>query len=561
MDGKTNAGSSDFDRLSTTWNRRAMTLASTDINDTQDDSQPWWRGATLYHAYVRSVADSDGDGFGDIGGLINKLDYLQRLGIAGLWLSPTMPSPNHDWGYDVSNYKDVQHDLGDLGALDHLIHEAGNRGIRIILDLVPNHTSSEHPWFLDAKSSRTSPYRNYYIWADAREDGSLPNNWIDDTGEVGWTWEPATEQYYFHNFLKEQPDLNWWETKVHQEFDEIMTFWFDRGIAGFRIDVANGLYHDLELRDNPENPNAVIWDKNVQGRYGLEHLYNFNQPEVHSVYRSWRAAAEQRPTPPLLLGETWVARVDELAPYYGENDELQLGFNFPLIFADFTSTDLSGIVAESFARFPEGADTVWAASNHDLPRMGTRWANGDPRKIRLAHFVLALLPGTFVIYYGDELGMVDSDIPSALQQDPLTAGQLNGQWPRDNARAPMRWNSSPSGGFTDGEAWLPLHPDPLVNVEDEEQSPDSVLSLVKQLVAIHSTLLKSARTYDQLDVRPDRWMFRSGDITVAANFSDEPIEVNIEGAVLLRSDTADASVPLNLAPWSAMAVADGSFTW
>ena len=210
---------------------------NSELND--DAVAPWWRGATLYHAYVRSFADSDADGYGDIGGLIDKLDYLEWLGISGLWLSPTMPSPNRDWGYDVSDYVDVQSDLGSLASIDALISEAGKRGIRIILDLVPNHTSSEHPWFISASSSRESPYRNYYVWADAREDGSLPNNWIDDTGEVAWTWEPRTEQYYFHNFIAEQPDLNWWEPAVHKEFDLIMEFWFQRGVAGFRIDTRD----------------------------------------------------------------------------------------------------------------------------------------------------------------------------------------------------------------------------------------------------------------------------------------------------------------------------------
>jgi alpha-glucosidase len=515
----------------------------------------WWRGATLYHAYVRSFADSDGDGHGDIQGLIDHLDYLEWLGIRGLWLSPTMPSPNFDWGYDVSDYTGVQPDLGTLDTMDRLIAEAGERGIRVILDLVPNHTSSEHPWFLAAKSSRESPYRNYYVWADAKPDGSLPNNWIDDTGEVGWTWEPVTGQYYFHNFIAEQPDLNWWEPEVHREFARIMDFWYRKGVAGFRIDVANGLYKDRELRDNPEHPNAYIYDKNIQGRYGLQHVYNFNQPEVHGVYRDWRVAADQWPSQKLLLGETWVARVDELAPYYGAGDELRLAFNFPLIFSEFNPIELADIVSTSFESFPDGSDTVWAGSNHDLPRLGTRWANGDDRKIRLANFVLAMLPGTFVVYYGDELGMVDSDIPDALQKDPLTAGQLNGQWPRDNARAPMRWDASETGGFSSATPWLPVHPDRAVNVADERAASDSVLGLVRHLIAAHAHYLGDGATYEQIEVRDDRWMFRSGPLTIAANFSDTAMPVTINGELVAHSTVhpLPSAGPL-LEPWSAVAV-------
>ncbi|MCW2526558.1 MAG: hypothetical protein JWM76_1418, partial [Pseudonocardiales bacterium] len=248
---------------------------------------PWWVGATIYHAYVRSFRDSDGDGHGDLNGLIQGLPYLQWLGIRGLWLSPTMPSPNRDWGYDVSDYRGVHPDLGTTEDLQRLVTAAGERGIRIVLDLVANHTSSDHPWFRQARQSPDSPYRDYYVWADAKADGSRPNNWLDDTGQPAWTWDPIAGQYYLHNFLDAQPDLNWWSEDVNAEFDEILEYWFDRGIAGFRIDVANGLYKDARLRDNPEHEDAFIYGK-VQGRYGLQHVHNFNLGEVHNVYRRWR---------------------------------------------------------------------------------------------------------------------------------------------------------------------------------------------------------------------------------------------------------------------------------
>ena len=517
-----------------------------------DDVAAWWRGGTVYHAYVRSVQDSNDDGYGDLRGLINRVDYFRWLGIAALWMSPIMPSPDRDWGYDVSDYCNVHADLGSLEDLDELIRVYGEHGIRVVLDLVPNHTSSQHPWFVESRSSRDSPYRDYYVWADAKPDGSPPNNWIDDTGEPGWTWDDMAGQFYFHNFLDAQPDLNWWNPKVHDEFDKIMDFWFDRGVAGFRIDVANGLYKDAELRDNPAHPRAYIYDTEIQGRYGLQHVYNFNRPEVHDVYRRWRSRAEERPQAPLLMGETWVARVEELAPYYGEGDELQLALNFPLIFAPFEARALAQVVRDSIAAFPDDACPVWAGSNHDLPRLATRWAGGDLRKARLAQTVLATLPGTFVVYYGDELGMADSDIPAALHRDPLTAGGLNGQWPRDNARAPMRWDASDVGGFSAGNPWLPTHPDRQQSVDDERADPTSVLHLVRALIQLRRKVLSDVDArYREIEVGDRIWVFDSGPLRVTANFSDAPRALESTGEALLSSLTVAAPQPAPLQPWEA----------
>jgi alpha-glucosidase len=515
-------------------------------------SPAWWHGGTLYHAYVRSFQDTDGDGFGDIRGLTDKLDYLQWLGVDGLWLSPTTPSPNRDWGYDVANYLDVQPDLGSLADLDALISGAKDRGVRVILDLVANHTSDQHPWFIESRTSRDSPYRDYYVWSDAKPDGSLPNNWIDDTGEPGWTWDETAGQYYFHNFLDAQPDLNWWNPNVRQEFDRIVRFWFDRGIAGFRIDVANGLYKDAQLRDNPAHPRAYIYDTEIQGRYGLQHLYNFNQPEVHAVYRHWREIAEEYPEPRLLLGETWVARVDELAPYYGpDGNELQLGFNFPFIFTPFEAEAMARVVRESLAAFPVGSCPIWAGSNHDLPRMGTRWAGGDPRKLRLAHTILATLPGAFTVYYGDELGMVDSDISAEHQRDPLTQGGLNGQWPRDNARAPMRWDGTEHGGFSTGTPWLPLPDDRTANVADQRKAADSTLNLIRSLIRLRRDRFSGhVVPYTEVAVAAELWAYRSGNLTVIANFGGDPIELDDGVMPLLRSSSADARSWVN--SWEAV---------
>ena len=246
-----------------------------------NDDAAWWRDGVLYQIYVRSFADSNGDGIGDLRGVIEHLDHLGWLGVDGVWLSPVNPSPDLDWGYDVSDYRDVHPDLGDLRTLDELVGEAGSRGIRILLDLVPNHTSDRHPWFVDARSSRDAAHRDWYVWADPRADGSPPNNWRSIFGGSAWELDPTTGQYYLHNFLPEQPDLNWWNEEVRHEFDDILRFWFDRGIAGFRIDVANGLIHDPELRDNPA---ATEDDPPEIRRRGQRQVYNLNRPEVHEIY-------------------------------------------------------------------------------------------------------------------------------------------------------------------------------------------------------------------------------------------------------------------------------------
>ncbi len=318
----------------------------------------WWQGATLYQLYVRSWQDSDGDGYGDLRGIIARLDYLEWLGVDGVWLSPTMPSPDHDWGYDVSDYRGVHPELGTMDDLDELIRAAGQRGLRVLLDLVPNHTSSAHPWFVESAASLDSPLRDYYVWADPAPGGGPPNNWLDFTGRPAWQWDDRTGQFYLHNFLAAQPDLNWWQPAVHEEFRQILEFWFDRGVAGFRIDVAHGLYKDALLRDNPPAGQAGP----LGGRFGLRPEYNENRPEVHEVYRAWRELADRYAPPRLLLGETWVGDLGRLAAFYGDDDELQLAFNFPFVFAGFSAAGLAGVVAShdggAAARRVPGLDGV-----------------------------------------------------------------------------------------------------------------------------------------------------------------------------------------------------------
>ena len=407
----------------------------------EDDERgtSWWSSAVVYQLYVRSWRDSDGDGFGDLPGVIAKLDYLSWLGVDAVWLSPTMPSPDHDWGYDVSDYMSVHPGLGSLQDLDDLVAEAGRRHMRVLLDLVPNHTSDEHPWFVEARSSQDAAHRSWYVWAEPGPDGAPPNNWLDASGESAWSLDAATGQYYLHNFLPSQPDLNWWEPAVHDAFEEILRFWFDRGVAGLRIDVAHGLYKDAALRDNPPMPPGQL----IGGNGGQEQRYSANRPETHSVFRNWRGIAEQYEPPKLLLGETCVPDVETLARYYGQDDGLQLAFNFPFMVSGFTASGLSKVVRETLGELPVGSVPVWTMSNHDRSRFTTRWCSGDDAKTALALTVLLTLPGTIVIYYGDEIGMTDVEVPLESQRDDMFLGGRGGHPSRDRAGRPCSGSRVP----------------------------------------------------------------------------------------------------------------------
>jgi alpha-glucosidase len=508
----------------------------------------WWQGATLYQVYVRSFLDTNRDGYGDLRGVIARLGYLSWLGVDGIWLSPTMPSPDTDWGYDIADYLDVHPELGTLGDLDELIGEAGRRGIRVLLDLVPNHTSIAHPWFAESRASRSSARRSWYVWADPAPGGGPPNNWLDPLGAPAWTLDEPTGQYYLHNYLPGQADLNWWEPAVHEEFQRILRYWFGRGIAGVRIDVAHGLYKDRELRDNPPLDGGSPLD----GRHGLRSLYNANQAEVHDVYRDWRRIADSYHPPRLLLGETWVGGIARLAGYYGHDDELQLALNIPFLFADFTAPALAGVVEETLARLPAGACPVWAASNHDAGRFPSRWCAGDERQARLALLVLATLPGALVLYYGDEIAMTDTAVPPQLRRDPVTRDLPAGEC-RDRGRTPMPWDATPGAGFTDGQPWLPLGEHASRNVARQRADPESVLSLCQRLIALRRAELSGrAVSYQRLPAPAPVWCYRVGRLVVAANFSPEPAVLPAQAGevVLATGQLPAADGQLALAPWA-----------
>ncbi len=515
---------------------------------------PWWHGAVIYQLYVRSWRDSDADGYGDLPGIVERLDHLSWLGVDGVWLSPTMPSPDHDWGYDVSDYTGVHPELGTLGDLDALIARAGARGIRVLLDLVPNHSSSEHPWFVDAASGRDAAHRSYYVWADPAPGGGPPNNWRDSTGKSAWEFHDQTGQYYLHNFLDSQPDLNWWEPAVHREFEAILRFWFDRGVAGFRIDVAHGLYKDALLRDNP----PLEEDNPLAGRFGLRPVYSANQPQTHQIYRHWRAIADGYSPQRLLLGETWVDAADLLARFYGDNDELQLAFNFPFAFAAFSAEGLPEVVAGTLATLPPGACPVWMASNHDVGRFPTRWCGDDQRKVALALMLLTMLPGTVVLYYGDEIGMAEVAVPLELQRDAMTLGGSASHPNRDRARTPLRWEPAAGGGFTAPAVtpWLPLGTDRSGTVQEQRADENSTLWFCRRLIALRKDELGGqVAAYSRLGSPPGTWVYQVGGLIVAANLSDAEAAVALPAGPVLISTPGHAVASggdLPLPPWSGL---------
>ncbi len=503
---------------------------------TQDPIARWWHDAIFYQIYPRSFQDSNGDGIGDLAGIISRLDYLKWLGVDGIWLNPITRSPDDDFGYDVSDYMNVQPVLGDLQTLDRLIEAASSRDMRIVLDIVPNHTSDRHPWFEDARSSRQAEHRDWYVWADPRPDGSPPNNWLSGFGGSAWELDAATGQYYLHQFLPSQPDLNWWNPDVRDAFDDVLRFWFGRGVAGFRIDTAHLVIKDEQLRDNPlAGPDVHV----AQRRLGQFPLWNSNQPEVHDIWRRWRAVSREYEPERALIGETWVFDPDSLARYYGDDDELHMNFNFLLVLADFAPRALRQVVESTQRSLGEISWPAWTGSNHDVSRFPTRWCEDDPARVRLALVMLLTLRGSPFIYYGDELGRGDVNVPAERAADPLARRFAGQRRSRDPERTPMVWSSEPGAGFTEPsvEPWLPFG-DLSLNVEAQEGDPTSTVSLCRDLIRLRrgSADLR-AGGYSSVASPEGVWAYRRGSATlIALNFSDRQITMGGErGRVQISS--------------------------
>lgn len=409
----------------------------------------WWHTGVIYQVYPRSFMDSDGDGVGDLNGVRQRLDYLQDLGVTGIWLSPVNPSPMVDFGYDISDYRAIHPLFGTMKDFDRLLKEVHRRGMKLITDLVPNHTSEAHPWFLESRSSRGNPKRDWYLWYDPAPGGGPPNNWLSAFGGSGWEWDEATGQYYFHSYLKEQPDLNWRNPAVQEEMHDIMRFWLDRGVDGFRVDVMWHLIKDERLRDNPPNPD---YKPGMSPYFRYRPTYSVDQPEVHGIVAAMRKVLDSYPER-VLIGEIYLP-VKSLVSYYGRNnDEAHLPFNFQLITLPWDAASIGAAVDQYEGALPEGAWPNWVLGNHDRSRIASRVGI---RQAKIAALLLLTLRGTPTLYYGDELGMKDVVIPPAKVQDPHEKNIPGLGLGRDPERTPMLWNAEKHAGFTTGTPWLPV---------------------------------------------------------------------------------------------------------
>lgn len=442
------------------------------------DQYAWWQRGVIYHVYPRSFQDSDGDGVGDLNGMTRRLDHLQQLGVDALWISPIYPSPMADFGYDITDYTDLDPLFGTLADFDRLVEAAHVRDLRVLLDWVPNHTSDRHPWFVEARASRHNPKRDCYLWRDAAPDGGPPTNWVSMFGGSAWEWDATTGQYYYHTYLTRQPDLNWRNPAVQDAMLDTLRFWLERGVDGFRIDALRQVIKDDQYRDNPPNPD---YRPGMRPYAALIPRYTANQPEVQMVIRRVREVADAYGDRPL-IGELYLP-IDELVRYYGEGGSgLQLPANFHLLTTPWDARAVAALVDAYEAALPAYGWPNWVLSNHDNPRLATRIGSAQAR---VAALLLLTLRGTPTLYYGDELGMRDVAIPPECIQDPVARNLPGLAFGRDPERTPMQWDSGANAGFTSGTPWLPLADDYAVaNVAAEAADPRSMLTLYRRLLAL-----------------------------------------------------------------------------
>ncbi len=453
-----------------------------------DFARPWWEHAVIYQVYPRSFFDSDGDGIGDLKGIELRLDYLaETLGVDALWISPFFPSPMRDFGYDVSNHVGVDPIFGSLSDAEDLIRAIHARDMKAILDYVPNHTSSDHPWFVESRQSRDSAKRDWYIWRDPATAGSRPNNWLSVFGGPAWTLDPATGQYYLHSFLESQPDLNWRNPEVVEAMHDVLRFWIDRGVDGFRVDAAHFVGKDLQLRNNPAARPGERFMHKALGEYDSQsHVYDKGTPFAHEVYRGIRVLIDEYPADRdvLLIAEMHLYDWEEWASYFGPNlDEFHLPYNFGLLDVEWKAAEVRNLVSSIEQALPGGAWPSWVTGNHDEPRVASRLGSDCARS---AMVLLLTLRGTPTIYYGDELGAVDTSVPPELRQDPWGLRAPDLDVGRDPQRAPMPWTLEPHGGFTTGTArpWLPTIDPAEYCVEAQLRRPGSMLELTRALLRL-----------------------------------------------------------------------------
>ncbi len=506
---------------------------------------PWYRRAVIYQIYPWSFKDSNGDGIGDLRGIIEKLDYLAQteeetkkteatgesraLGIGAIWLSPIYPSPMKDFGYDISNYCDIDPRFGDLATFDELVTKARARGIKIIMDLVTNHTSLLHPWFIEASSSLDNPKRDWYIWHDPKPDGSAPNNWISVSGGSMWTLDPKTNQYYVHNFLPEQPDLNWRNPEVQDEMRKIINFWIKRGVNGFRVDAASHFVEDSQFRDDPLNKEFVEGRDEPYRKY--LHTFSTNQPEIKEVIGLMCEISNENEEV-FIVTETYLGLEDIKKFYRFCDTPVHAPFNFTLMSLPWKAADFrKGVDNFDAALLPQDVPTH-VLGNHDRTRVASQ---RGPMQARAAAFLQLTLRGTPFVYYGEELGMQDVGIAEKDLRDGFVK-ELGVSGGRDPERTPMQWDATEHAGFSTATPWLPISKDhETVNVATQEKDPQSMLTLYKTLIAFRNnsdTLLRG--TYASIDtISPDVFAYvretNTEKLLVMINFSSATINEPLVG--------------------------------
>jgi len=521
----------------------------------------WWREVVYYQVYPWSFQDDDGNGIGDLRGITRRLPYLREtLGVDVVWLSPFYRSPMHDMGYDVADHCDVDPRFGGLEDVDHLIAEAHRLGLRVVVDFVPNHTSSDHRWFVASSRSRKDPKADWYVWRDGR-DGGPPNNWLSIFGGSSWSWHPGREQYYLHSFLPEQPDLDWRNPEVREAMQGVLDFWLDRGVDGFRIDVAHFIAKDPALRDNPPNPSGEgVYHKPV-GEYETQHhVHDLGHPDGHAFHAEIRRRVSSRVSAPVLLGEIHLQDdLERWAGYFGspEAPELHLPFNFGLLSVPFEADAIAAHV-EAIERVTSapGRWPTYVLGNHDERRLRSRVGT---QNLRAAAALLLTLRGSPTLYYGDELGMPEVDVPPAERQDPWGKRVPGQNLGRDGCRTPMRWDASTQAGFTAGQSWLPLGPEvETVNVAHQLHEPSSLLQAYRALLRLRrETSALRLGALENLHARDDVLVYERCDgarrVGVEMNLGPRSHPARYASPVLLRLtpstvERAPASVPAELHP-------------
>ncbi len=481
----------------------------------------WWERGIIYQVYPRSFQDSNGDGVGDLRGIHDRLDYLQWLGVDIIWISPIYPSPMADFGYDVSNYNDIDSIFGTLADFDTLLSDIHRRGMRLLLDYVPNHTSDRHPWFMESRSSRASAKRDWYIWREPAPVGGPPNNWRANFGGGAWEWDEKTGQYYYHAFLKEQPDLNWRNPEVVAAMMDVLRFWFDRGVDGFRVDVMHHLVKDTGFRDNPPNPE---WQPGMSPYRELLTTHTVDLPEVQEIVAVMRGVIEEYDDR-MLVGEIYLP-VERLMAYYGASGRgAHLPFNFQLIRLPWNAKDIAIAVERYEALLPSYAWPNWVLGNHDKPRIATR---AGAAQARVAAMLLLTLRGTPTMYYGDEIGMHDVPIPADQVQDPFEKNVPGLGLGRDPVRTPMQWTATANAGFSVATPWLPIAADYReVNVSVQREDAMSMLNFYRRLIELRRTeAALSVGSYAALPAGEDvmAYIRKAGErrLLIVLNFSEHP---------------------------------------